>query len=125
VHHEYAPEGQTVNKQYYQEVLHRLCDSVWRKRPDLWESCNWQLHLDNAPAHSSHLIQDFLAKHGIPQVRQAPYSPDMAPCDFWLFPKLKMLLEGFRFESREDIMKNATAQLVAIPKEDFQKCFQQ
>jgi hypothetical protein len=49
----------------------------------------------------------------------------MAPCDFWLFHKLKMPLKGSRFERREDIMKNATAQLVAIPKEDFQKCFQQ
>jgi hypothetical protein len=67
------------------------------------------------------LIQDFLSKHGIPQVRQAPYSPDMAHCDFWLFPKLKMSLKGLRFESREDIMKNAAAQLVAIPKEDFQQ----
>jgi hypothetical protein len=125
VHHEYAPEGQTVNKQYYQEVLCCLCDAVQRKRPDLRESRNWQLDYDNTPAHSSHLIEDFVAKHGIPQVCQAPYSPDMAPCDFWLFPKLKMLPKGPRFESREDIMKNTTAQLVAIPKEDFQKCFRQ
>jgi hypothetical protein len=125
VHHEYAPEGQAVNKQYYQEVVCRLRDAVWHKRLGLWESRNWHLHYDNAPTHSLRLIQDFLAKHGIPQVRQAPYSTDMAPCDFWLFPKLKMLLKGFRFESREDIMKNATARLVAIPKEDFQKCFQQ
>ena len=67
----------------------------------------------------------FLAKHNIPLIRQAPYSPDMAPCDFWLFPKLKMPLKGARFESREDIMRNATAQLYVIPQEAFQKCFQQ
>ncbi|PNF41644.1 hypothetical protein B7P43_G07642, partial [Cryptotermes secundus] len=70
------------------------------------------------PRHvSSHLIQVFQAKHGIPQVRQAPYSPDMGPCDFWLFPRLK-------FDSREDIIQNKTAQLHAIPKEAFQNCFQ-
>jgi hypothetical protein len=34
-----------------------------------------------------------LAKHGISQIRQAPYSPDMAPCDIWFFPKLKMPLK--------------------------------
>jgi hypothetical protein len=45
----------------------------------------WQLHHDNAPAHSSHLIQSFLAKHNIPLIRQAPYSFDMTPCDFWMF----------------------------------------
>jgi len=66
-----------------------------------------------------------LAKHNIPLIRQAPYSPDMAPCDFWLFRKLKIPLKGTRFESREDIMRNATAQLNMIPQEAFQECFQQ
>ena len=91
----------------------------------MWAAKTWQLHHDNALAHSSHLIQGFLAKHNIPLNRQVPYSPDMAPCDFWLFPKMKMPLKGTQFESREDIMRNATAQLDMIPQEAFQKCFQQ
>jgi hypothetical protein len=49
----------------------------------------------------------------------------MAPCDFWLFLKLKMPLKGTLFESREYIMLNATAQLYIIRQEAFQKCFQQ
>ncbi|PNF29274.1 hypothetical protein B7P43_G08953 [Cryptotermes secundus] len=53
------------------------------------------------------------------------YGPDMAPCDFWLFPKLKIPLKGTRFESREDIVRNATGGLITIPKDAFQKCFQQ
>lgn len=125
VHHEYAPHGATITKEHYLEVLRRLRDAVRRKRPDLWAAGNWQLHHDNAPAHSSHLIQRFLAKHTIPVVRQAPYSPDMAPCDFWLFPKLKMPLKGTRFESREVIMQNATEQLRTIPQNEFQRCFGQ
>ena len=90
VHHEYAPEGQTINKEYYLEVLHRLRAAVQKKWPDMWRAKNFQLHHDNAPAHSTHVIQDFLAKNGMPLVQQAPYSPDLAPCDFWLFPTLKM-----------------------------------
>jgi hypothetical protein len=81
VHHSYAPEGQAINKEHNLEVIRNLHDAVQRKRLDLWASHNWQLHHDNTPAHSSHLIQSFLAKHGIPVDRQAPYSPDMAPCD--------------------------------------------
>jgi hypothetical protein len=69
--------------------------------------------------------QTFVAKHNIPVVRQAPYSPDMAPCDFWLFRKLKMPLKGTRFESRKHIMRNSTARLITIPIDAFQKCFQQ
>jgi hypothetical protein len=121
VHHEYAPQGTTITKEYYHEILHRLRDSVRRKRPELWATTTWQLHHDNALAHSSQLIQTFLAKHSIPVVRQAPYFPDTTPCDFWLFPKLKMPLKG----AREDIMRNATTQLNTIPKDAFQKCFQQ
>jgi hypothetical protein len=108
VHHSYAPEGQSINKEYYLKVIRHLHDAVWRKRPDLCASRNWQLHHDNAPTHSSHLIQSCLAKHSIPVVRQASYSPDMAPCDFWLFPKLKRPLKGSPFDGREDIMWNAT-----------------
>jgi transposase len=114
-----------INKEYYLEVIRHLRDAVRRKRQDLWASHNWKMHHDNAPAHSSHLIQSFLAKHGIPVVRQAPYSPDMAPCDFWLFPKLKMPLKGSRFDSCEDIMWNAMKELRSLPEEAFQKCFQQ
>ncbi|KAJ4450406.1 hypothetical protein ANN_01830 [Periplaneta americana] len=125
VHHEYAPEGQTVTKEYYHDVLRRLRDALRRKRPDMWTANNWHLHHDNAPAHSSQLIHTFLAKHGITTVRQPPYSPDLAPCDFWLFPKLKTPLKGSRFESREEIMRNATTELNTIPKEDFQRCLRQ
>jgi transposase len=116
VHHSCAPEGQTINKEYYLEVIRHLRDAVWR---------NWQLHHDNAPAHSSHLTQSFLAKHGITVVCQAPGSPDMAPCDFWLFPKLKRPLKDSRFDSREDIMRNAMKELRSLSEEAFQKCFQQ
>jgi len=52
-------------------------------------------------------------------------TPDMAPRDFLLFSKLKMPLKWTRFKSREDIMRNATAQLNMIPQEAFHKCFQQ
>ncbi|PNF22736.1 hypothetical protein B7P43_G06662 [Cryptotermes secundus] len=124
LHHEYTPLGQTVNKEYYQEVLCHLRDAVWRKRLELWDAHSWQLHHDNAPTHSSHLIQSFLAKHGIPQLRQAPCSRDMSPCVFWLFPILKTQLKSCRFDSCEDIIQNATAQLHAIQKEPFQNCFQ-
>jgi len=56
-----------------------------------------QLHNDNVPAHFTALVQAFLAKHHITQVWQPPYSPDLAPCDFWLFPQLKLPLKGRRF----------------------------
>ena len=98
VHYEFAPRGETINKEYYVEVLKRLRDAVRRKRPRFWSSGDWLFHHENAPAHLSNLMQQFLSKHKIVQLRQPPYSPDIAPCDFWMFPKLKMALRGKRFD---------------------------
>jgi len=58
-------------------------------------------------------------------VAAAAYSPDLAPRDFFLFPRLKKILKGHRFEATEDITRNSTKTLLDIPKEEFAKCFQQ
>ena len=56
-------------------------------------------------------------------IEQAPYSPDMAPADFFLFPKLKLPLRGTRFQSIEDMKENSRRELKSIPKNAFKKCF--
>ena len=67
-----------ITKECYKNILRLVRDAVRRKRLELWSTGNWLLHHDNAPAHSSHLIQSFsLAKYKTPLVRQAP-------CDFRL-----------------------------------------
>jgi len=59
------------------------------------------------------------------QLQQPPNSPDLALRDFFLFPGLKKVLKGHRFEATEDIKRNSTKTLLDIPKEEFAKCFQQ
>ena len=97
VHHEFLPRGQMVNKQLYQEFLVRVRDAVHTKRPELWENQTWVLHHDNAPAHTSLLIRRYLAKHQTSVVPHPPYSPELAPADSFLFPKLKTTLYECRF----------------------------
>ena len=70
-------------------------------------------------------MQKFLAHKSIPVIIQPPYSPDLVPSEFWLFPTLKMGLCGTRFATMEDIKSNATAELRKIRKEAFRRCFQQ
>ena len=55
---------------------------------------------------------------------QPPYSPDMAPCDFFLFPKIKRTLKGRRFTAIDDIKSASLKELKAIPKIEFEKCFE-
>jgi hypothetical protein len=99
VHHEFVPRCQMVNKELYQEILVHLRDAVCRKRSDLWENQTCILHHDNVPAHVSLLICSYLAKHRTTIVSDPPYPPDLAPTDFFLFPKLKTTLKGCRFQT--------------------------
>ena len=122
VHHEFVPEGQTVNKEYYLAVLRRLREAIRRKRPDFWADISWVFHHDNAPSHSSLIVTEFLAKHETKFIAQPPYLPDLAPCDIFLFPKLKYPLRGTRHESIEAIKRNSQKELKAIQTEAYKKC---
>ena len=55
---------------------------------------------DNASAHKCVLVQDFFKEEKVVQLSHPPYSPDLSPCDFFLFPLLKKTLFGRRYESR-------------------------
>jgi len=78
---------------------------------------------DNAPCHTSLLARQFMSNKHITVCPHPPYSPDLAPSDFWLFPKVKMTTKGKRFESIQDIESATTAQLKTLTKEDFQNSF--
>ena len=54
---------------------------------------------------------------GIKTVPQSPYSPDLAPCDFFLFPKLR----GSSYETIEEMKEAVTKVIDTLTQEDFQK----
>jgi len=119
---EFVPRNTTVNSEYYKGLLERLINDVRRKRPEKWAN-GFILHHDNAPCHTSLLVWQFLSNKNIMVCPHPPYSPDLALCNFWLFPKVKMTMKGKRFESIHDIETAMTAQLKTLTKEDFQNCF--
>ena len=89
------------------------------EKRELQETRLWLLHYDNAPAHKALGIRKFLAKNIIAVLEQPPYSPDLASCDFFLFPKLKEVNKGTRFQDPEAIKTVMMRELRAIPKESF------
>ena len=113
--------GQTVNKKYYVEVLREFRKRFLGKRPALFKSGQWYFHHDNAPVHNSRLfVTDYLTKRDIKTVPHPPYSSDLAPCDFWLFPKLR----GCRYKTIEE-MKEAVMKIInTLTQEDFHGAFQ-
>ena len=99
---DYITTGQTINKEYYVEVLRKFRKRFLGKR---------SVHI---------LVTDYLTMMGIRTVPQPPYSPDLAPCDFCLFPKLT----GCRYETIEE-MKEAVMKVIdMLTQEDFHGTFQ-
>ncbi|GFG34094.1 hypothetical protein Cfor_05551 [Coptotermes formosanus] len=75
--------------------------------------------------HTAGSINEFLAEKSIPVVLQPPYSPDLSPCDFFLFHRLKNHLKGGHFGTLDNIQKSVTDELKGIPTEAFQYCYEQ
>ena len=77
-------------------------------------------HQDNTPVYNFILVTDYLTKMGIKTVPHRPYSPNLAPCDFWLFPKLR----SCRYETIEEMKEAVTKILDTLTQEDFHGAFQ-
>jgi hypothetical protein len=101
-------------------MLERKCS----KRPELWRNHNWLLHHDNTPAHASLKTTEFLTNN-IVIGPYCPYSSDLGPSDFTLFPNLKMKLKGQRFETMSDIQRKLQMVLDSIKENDFHSAFEE
>jgi hypothetical protein len=81
-------------------------------------------HHDNAPPHTSVITQQFLAKYEMAVIPHPPYSLDLAHCDFFLFPEMKLKLKGGRFDTIEEIQAESQRVIDTLTEKDFQEAFQ-
>jgi len=91
----------------------------------LWRAGSWLLHDDNASSHRALVTHEFLAHNSIIALPQPPYSSDLAPCNFFLFPKLKLQRKGRRFDTVEEIQQESQNVLGRLREQHFQHAFQQ
>ena len=101
------------------DVLRKFRKRFRRKRPALFKSGQWHFHQDNTPVHNSILVTDYLTKMSIKTVPRPPYRRDLAPCDFWLFPKLI----GCRYETIEEMKEAVKMAIETLTQEDFHGAF--
>ena len=107
----------SVNQYYYKRVLEKLREKVRIKRPQLWKN-KFILHHDDAPAHTAPSVKKLLAEKQIPALDHPPYLPDLAPCGFCLFSKVKSVPKRTRFASVEEA-KNDGATTTPCGKKAF------
>jgi hypothetical protein len=99
-----------------------LRENIQQKRLDLWHAKNWILHDDNAP---SLLVREFLTNHDMLSLPHLPYSPDLAPADFFLFPKMKMQLSGRSFHTVAENQCKSQKVMDWLTKNYFEAAFLQ
>jgi len=92
----YLPKGQTINAEYYSSLLVHLKDISKEKRRGKVTKVVLFLH-DIAPAHRALATLNKLTYLGSHCLDHPPYSPDLAPSDYHLFPGLKKQVKGCQF----------------------------
>jgi len=104
---DYLEKGKTVTGLYYAELLGRFAAEFQKIR---------LFHHDNAPAHTSALAK---AELGFELLPHPPYSPDLASCDFCLFPNLKKSLDRQKLASNEEVVAATEAHFADLEKPYF------
>ncbi|UYV79402.1 hypothetical protein LAZ67_17002480 [Cordylochernes scorpioides] len=103
---DYLPPNTTVNAARYCEVLTKLRAAIKRKRPGLLSRKVLLVH-DNARPHADRTTQTLLENFKWKIFTHLPYSPDLAPSDFHLFPALKLHLGGMFFANDDEVQAEA------------------
>ena len=98
-----CPSGHTITGRFYKNSVLKKVKEFYSKK---WPSKGWSgvylLH-DNASSHKCEVVKSFLASEKVKVLNHPPYSPDLSPCDFFLFPRLKKMLSGNKYMSRSSL----------------------
>lgn len=99
---DFLPRGHTLTGEYYANLMQRLREAIKSKRRGKLSRGVLLLH-DNAPVHKSRVAASAIRQCGFEELNHPPYSPDLAPSDFYLFGILKKRFRGQRFDSDEEV----------------------
>ena len=113
----------TVDTSYYITSGLEPMIVAWKEKHPKTPLSKLVFYQDNARPHKSAETMGFLEESKIETLSVPGYSPDLAPCDFWLFPKIKGALAGKIFHDLEDVKSAWEAELNKLTQDDFNNCF--
>jgi transposase len=116
---EFLPKRQKYNSQYFIETVLPSIEKKPAECPPKLRTTAAHLHADNAKLHTSKMSIEKIEELGFILVPQPPYSPDLAPCDFFLFGYLKQHLEGKYFTREDEVIAAVREVFDKIPLQTF------
>lgn len=105
---DYLPKNTTMSGQYYANLIKLLRESIKEKRRGKLSKGILLLH-DNAAVHTAEVSETAIREANFVKINHPPYSPDLAPSDFFLFSKLKKELRGRRYDEISDVTQATEA----------------
>ena len=117
-------KGKSITGKYYKDVVVKKLKKYYQKRRPATGFKHVRLLHDSAPAHTSAIVTAYLKKEKSNCFASPPpYSPDLAPCDFFLFPKLKAFLAGRKYQTRQALGSAIHQYLITVPKSAYRDAF--
>jgi [histone H3]-lysine36 N-dimethyltransferase SETMAR len=116
-----VPRGAAINAKYILMVLGKFLEHLRRKRPEM-VTRDWFFHWDNASVHTAAVVKSWLTAKAFKVLEHPPYSPDLAPADFFLFRRVKEELSGLTL-SQESLKKTWEGVIRTIADEEFAVAF--
>lgn len=115
-------DKRTVTANWYTNVcLPQIFEKVREKRPN----GKIILHHDNASSHTARTTIEYLETLKVSTMKPPPYSPDLAPCDFFLFPKIKDKMRGITFSSSDEAVEQYKNLVSEVSLEEWHHCFKE
>lgn len=122
---DFLPEGTSFNSTYF---IDNILNPLNEQRLNIWHESDQRniiLHLDNCRVHNSKVSMKKINELGFSRAPHPPYSPDLAPSDFYLFGYIKNRLKGKRFKSRDDLKEEIFEILRSISIEKRKSVFEE
>jgi histone-lysine N-methyltransferase SETMAR len=118
------PKGMKFNANYYiSHILDPLAE--WRRRQVSDADRRLHVHADNTRPHTAKKATEFVAGNGMKRAPRPPYSPDLAPCDFYRFGYIKGRLTGASPEEPDQLLQAIDAVLPSIENATLERVFQE
>ena len=115
-------DGLTFTADYFINNILQKIDEAYKGFPERAKR-RITLHFDNVRPHTARKVKEYMSSHRMKRAPHPPYSPDIAPSDFYLFGYIKENLKGCKFESKEQLFSAITDIVSNISKDTLIKVF--
>jgi len=115
---DFADKATKLNREYYANVV----EAARKKRRKPYGQTLFVLH-DNEPIHKCAVARTAVERNDFVELSHPPYSPDLAPSDFFLFCQLKKHLKGKIFHDKEELMQETSSFLSQKPPDWYENAF--